>query len=94
MTLLLYKFSELNARHNSAPEDAFKQYGFQHRQIIDKTFEKRIEEMAGRYAGVLFCHEIAESREDIPEWRDIGGYSTRRYKELTTNFPGRGTGRQ
>ncbi len=71
MMLLLYKFSELNARHISALEDAFKQYGFQHRQIIDKTFEKRIEEMAERYAGVLLCHEIAESREDIPEWKDL-----------------------
>jgi hypothetical protein len=69
--LLLYKFSELNTRHVSALEDAFAQYGFQHRQIIDETFEKRIENMAERYAGVVLCHEIAESREDISEWKDL-----------------------
>jgi hypothetical protein len=69
--LLLYKFSELNTRHVSALEDAFAQYGFQHRQIIDETFEKRIEKMAARYAGVLLRHEIAESREDISEWKDL-----------------------
>jgi hypothetical protein len=69
--LLLYKFSELNTRHVSALEDAFAQYGFQHRQIIDETFEKRIEKMAERYAGVVLRHEIAESREDISEWKDL-----------------------
>ncbi len=71
MMLLLYKFSELNTRHVSALEDAFAQYGFQHRQIIDETFEKRIEKMAERYAEVLLRHEIAESREDISEWKDL-----------------------
>ncbi len=69
--LLLYKFSELNTRHVSALEDAFAQYGFQQRQIIDETFEKRIEKMAERYAGVVLRHEIAESREDISEWKDL-----------------------
>ena len=69
--LLLYKFSELNTRHVSALEDAFAQYGFQHRQIIDETFEKRIEKMAERYAGVVLRHEIAESCEDISEWKDL-----------------------
>jgi hypothetical protein len=71
MMLLLYKFSELNTRHVSALEDAFAQYGFQHRQIVDETFEKRIEKMAERYAGVVLRHEIAESREDISEWKDL-----------------------
>lgn len=69
--LLLYKFSELNTRHASALEDAFAQYGFQHRQIVDEIFVKRIEKMAERYAGVLLRHEIAESREDISEWKDL-----------------------
>jgi hypothetical protein len=69
--LLLYKFSELNTRHVSALEDAFAHYGFQHRQIIDDMFVKRIKKMAERYAEVLLYHEIAESREDIPVWKDI-----------------------
>jgi hypothetical protein len=71
MMLLLYKFSERNERHISALEDAFAQYGFKHRQIIDETFERRIENMAERYAVILLCHEIAESREDIPGWKDL-----------------------
>lgn len=69
--LLLSKFSELNMRHNPALEDAFTRYGFRHRQIIDNTFEKRMEGMAKHYAEVLLCHEVAESREGIPEWKDL-----------------------
>ena len=69
--LLLYKFSELNARHVTSLEDAFAQYGFRHRQIIDAAFEKRMESMAERYAEVLLSHEIAESHEEVPEWKDL-----------------------
>jgi hypothetical protein len=69
--LLLYKVSELNARSVSALEDAFAQYGFQHHQIIDETFEKRLGEMAERYSEILLCHEIAEALEEVPEWKDL-----------------------
>jgi hypothetical protein len=69
--LLLYKFSELNARRVSALEDAFSRYGFHHRQIIDDTFTKKLELMAERYSEVLLSHEVAEAMEDIPEWKDI-----------------------
>jgi hypothetical protein len=69
--LLLYKASELNTRGVSALKDAFSQYGFQHRQIVDETFEKRIGEMAERYSRILLCHELAEALEEVPEWKDI-----------------------
>jgi hypothetical protein len=69
--LLIYKFSELNARRVSALEDAFSHYGFRHRQIIDDILGKRLEGMAERYADVLLCHEVAEAKEDAPEWQDI-----------------------
>jgi hypothetical protein len=69
--LLLYKASELRARGVSALEDAFAQYGFQNRQIIDETFEKRLGEMAERYSTILLLHEIAEAREEAPEWKDL-----------------------
>ena len=69
--LLLYKASELNARGVSALEDAFAQYGLQRRQIIDETFEKRLGEMAEQYSEILLCHEIAEAREEVPEWKDL-----------------------
>jgi hypothetical protein len=69
--LLLYKASEMNARSISALGDAFTQYGFQNRQIIDETFEKRLGEMAEQYSEILLCHEIAEALEELPEWKDI-----------------------
>ena len=69
--LLMYKFSELNARRVSALEDAFSEYGFRHRQIIDDIFGKRLERMAERYADVLLHHEVAEAKEGVPEWPDI-----------------------
>ncbi len=71
VVLLLYKHSELNTRHASVLEDAFAQYGFPHRQIIDLTFEQRIEDMALRYAEVLLAHELGETAESVPEWKDI-----------------------
>ena len=69
--LLHFKHAELGARKNSALEDAFAQYGFPQRQIADETFEKRMEELAGRYADILLYHEIAEAREGVPQWKDI-----------------------
>ena len=71
MVLLLYKFSELNTRRVSALEDAFARYGFHHNQIIDETFEKRLWELTAHYAEVLLYHEVAEFKEDIPEWKEI-----------------------
>ena len=69
--LLLYKFSELNIRCITSLEDAFARYGLGKRQLIDDGFSKRLEQMAERYADVLLRHEIAEVREDVPEWKDI-----------------------
>lgn len=69
--LLLYKFSELNIRRISSLEDAFARYGFGQRQLIDDGFSKRLEQMAENYLDVLLCHEIAEAREDVPEWKDL-----------------------
>ncbi len=71
VVLLLYKHSELNTRHASILDDAFSQYGFPHRQILDLTFEQRIEDMALRYADVLLAHELGETAESVPEWKDI-----------------------
>ncbi len=71
MVLLLYKFSELNTRRITALENAFSQYGFNQKQIIDETFEKRLWELTERYAEILLYHEVAEFRENIPEWKEI-----------------------
>jgi hypothetical protein len=69
--LLLYKHSELNTRHVTVLEDAFAEYGFPNRQIIDITFEQRLEQMADRYSEILLAHELGEAAEAIPEWKDI-----------------------
>jgi len=71
LILLVYKFSELNTRRITALEDAFSQYGFQGQQIIDDTFERRMADMAVRYAETLLLHEVAEYRENIPDWYEI-----------------------
>jgi len=80
--LLLYKFSELNTRRITALEDAFAQYGFKQRQLLDDTFEQRIEAMAERYADILLLHEVAEYHEEAAEWKDILVRSEDRKVEL------------
>ncbi len=69
--LLLYKHGELNARHSPALEDAFSQYGVPQRQLMDSTFEQRMEAAAGRYAEILLAHELAEAAEETPEWKEL-----------------------
>src|SRR5512134_2079984 len=71
MHLLLFKFSELNSRRTPALEDAFGSYGLGQRQIIDETFEQKLEEITGRYAELLQLHEHAEALEGTAEWKDI-----------------------
>ncbi len=70
-TLLIEKLSEFNSGRSRSLEDAFLHYGFQRRQRIDAAFEKRLEETAERFSEVLLYHELAEFKEDIPEWKDI-----------------------
>jgi len=69
--LLQYKFSELNAKGHPALADAFTQYGFPHRQLMDDTLEQRLEGLTDRFSGIVLCHEIAEFKEALPLWNDI-----------------------
>jgi hypothetical protein len=71
LVLLHYKLSEMHGGRNSALEDAFGQYGFRERQIIDDIFEKRLQGLAERYGEVLLHHEIAEHGESLPQWKEI-----------------------
>ncbi len=71
LVLLHYKFSELNDKKNAALEEAFSHYGFRNRQLMDDIFEKRLEGLTARYAEILLCHEVAEFKEEVPEWKDI-----------------------
>lgn len=69
--LLQYKFAEMNAKKNTALTDAFTQYGFPHRQLMDATLEERLDRLTDRYSGIVLCHEIAEFKETLPLWNDI-----------------------
>lgn len=71
MHLLLFKFSELNSRRTPALEDAFARYGLGRRQLIDETFERKLEEITGRYAELLLLHERAEALERPADWNDL-----------------------
>ncbi len=82
LILLHYKFSELNVKRNSVIEDAFAHYGFRHRQLMDETFEKRLEGMTARYAEIVLYHEIAEFRENMPVWKNILSAAGDRKNEL------------
>jgi hypothetical protein len=69
--LLQYKFSGMNAKRDPVLEDAFASYGFRHRQLLDDTFGRRLEELTVRYMEIVLCHEIAEFRETVPGWKDV-----------------------
>ncbi len=69
--LLQYKLSESKAKGRTALEDAFTQYGFPHRQLMDDTLAARLEGLTDRYSGIVLCHEIAEFKEALPLWNEI-----------------------
>ena len=71
MMLLHFKLGELNTKSDPLLEEAFSHYGFKERQLMDETFEKRLQELAEAYAEVIVAHEVGEYREGVPEWMDI-----------------------
>ncbi len=83
-SLLAFKLSEMkmSARRISAAQDAFAQYGLSGGGIIDPVFERRIEDVAARYAEVILLHELAEAREAIPEWKELLAAAGDRMGEL------------
>lgn len=71
MMLLHFKFGELNTKSDPLLEEAFSLYGFSERQLMDETFEKRLQALAESYADIILAHEVGEHRESVPEWKDI-----------------------
>jgi len=69
--LLLSRFSSLTPLKATALEDAFAQYGFPYQQLLDSTFEERLKSMALRYSEMILCHEHAEARDEVLDWKDI-----------------------
>ncbi len=80
--LFLYKFSELSAKKNPALADAFGQFGFRGRQLVDDTFGRRIESLSEQYTEIVLLHEIAEFREAVPEWKQVLAAAGDRVNEL------------
>ena len=71
LVLLHFKFGELNTKSDPLLGEAFSEYGFRERQLVDETFEKRLQGLAEAYAEIIVAHEVGEHREGVPEWKDI-----------------------
>ena len=70
-SLLWYKFAELRPGRPSAMTDAFAAYGLKPGQTADDAYKVTFDRMVVDYAGVLLHHELAESREAVPQWKNI-----------------------
>jgi Family of unknown function (DUF6866) C-terminal domain len=69
--LLWDKFTELRPDRGPALTDAFRTYGITTGQPVSDDFARRIEHMVLNYAGVLLRHELAESQEAVPQWKEL-----------------------
>jgi hypothetical protein len=72
LTVLLWeKFQESKARPGSSLSDAFSQYGLGENVFPGGEFHDKLRHTADQYAAVLIRHELAESMEDVPLWKDL-----------------------
>lgn len=69
--LLWDKFTETRAGRGPALGEAFRSYGLEPGQAIDAGFAHKLDRMALAYSRVLLRHELAESREAVPEWKEL-----------------------
>ena len=69
--LLWDKFTELRPDCGPALSNAFRAYGITPGQSIDSGFARQLEHMALAYSGVLLRHELAESKEAVPQWKEL-----------------------
>jgi len=69
--LLWDKFTELRPDRGPALTDAFRAYGITTGQPVSDEFARRFEQMVLNYSGVLLRHELAESQEAVPQWKEL-----------------------
>jgi hypothetical protein len=69
--LLWDKFTELRPDRGPALTEAFRSYGITPGQPFSNDFARQFEQMVLNYSGVLLRHELAESREAVPQWKEI-----------------------
>ena len=69
--LLWDRFAELRPDCGTPLGNAFRAYGITPGQTVGNGFARLLEHMARAYSAVLLRHELAESREAIPQWKEI-----------------------
>jgi hypothetical protein len=69
--LLWDKFTELKPGRGPALSNAFRAYGITPGQPVSDDFAGQFEQMVLNYSGVLLRHELAESQEAVPQWKDL-----------------------
>ncbi len=69
--LLWDKFTELRPDRGPALSNAFRAYGITPGQPLSDDFARQFEQMVLNYSGVLLSHELAESQEAVPQWKEL-----------------------
>ena len=69
-SVLWDKYSELGPRCPRALADAFEAYALAPGRRADSAFADDLDRIALAYSGVLLHHELAESEEALPGWKD------------------------
>jgi hypothetical protein len=69
--ILWDKFAEYKPGRPTVTSHAFEAYGLRSCRAVDDACKDALGRMVVDYAGVLLHHELAESREAVPQWKDI-----------------------
>jgi hypothetical protein len=80
--ILWERYSQLAPGRCSMLERSFQAFGIGPGQSVTGELHRKIERMADVYAGVLLRHELAESFETVPAWKDILAAARDRKAEL------------
>ncbi len=80
--LLWDAFSRVRPGCPSVLTDAFRQAGIEPGQSVGTDFVAAMDRMATSYAEVLLWHELSESRERIPGWKNLLAVAEDRKAEL------------
>jgi len=69
--LLWDKFTELRPDCGPALSNAFREYGITQGQSVNSDLARQLEHMTVAYSPFLLLHELAESREAVPQWKEL-----------------------
>ena len=80
--LLWDAFCRVRPDSPSVLAEAFRQAGIIPGQAADQAFAAALDRMASSYAEVLLWHELSESRERLPGWKELIAAANDRKSEL------------